>query len=166
MDQMIENETKEIAFAWTDAFLLGLPQMDATHREFVGLVNRLLTVDDQDFAGCLDRFAEHTEQHFEEEREWMESTAFPPRDCHIGEHQAVLKSVHEVQEYLRQGGDVDNGRRLARELTNWFPGHADYMDAALAQWISKQRTGGAPVVIRRGAQSSSRIPGDESDGQH
>ena len=93
----------------------------------------------------------------------MESTGFPPRQCHMDEHDAVLKSVHEVQAYLREGGDVHNGRRLARELTKWFPGHADYMDSALAQWISKQRTGGAPVVIRRGVQSSSSIPGEPAE---
>ena len=47
-------------------------------------------------------------------------------------------------------GNVAEGRRLARELVKWFPGHADYMDASLAQWMVKQSTGGAPIVLRRG----------------
>jgi hypothetical protein len=29
------------------------------------------------------------------------------------------------------------------------PGHADYLDSALAAWMSKQIDGGKPVVLRR-----------------
>jgi hypothetical protein len=36
-----------------------------------------------------------------------------------------------------------------RELIQWFPSHADHLDSALAHWISKLRTGGRPVVLRR-----------------
>ena len=30
------------------------------------------------------------------------------------------------------------------------PGHADYMDSALALWMVKRAHGGAPLVFRRG----------------
>ena len=66
----------------------------------------------------------------------------------MNEHAAVLKSVREVQELLALG-DTGVCRRLARELANWFPGHADYLDSALAHWMCQQRLGGKPVVIRR-----------------
>ena len=35
---------------WTDAFLLGYDAMDETHREFVDVVNRLLTCADSELA--------------------------------------------------------------------------------------------------------------------
>ena len=150
------------AFEWTDAYLLGHPQMDDTHREFVALVDKLLTVPDALVLPTLKEFKAHAEQHFSQEDQWMVSTAFPPRDCHIGEHAAVLNSVVEVCEYLEQGGNVAMGRDLAEELRNWFPGHADYLDAALAQWLTKKAKGGAPVVLRRNPQTCS-VPHTSED---
>jgi hemerythrin len=143
-------------FAWTDAFLLGYAPMDNTHREFVEIVTAMLGASDNDFAKHLDAFLLHAEAHFEQERDWMAASGFPAMDCHVDEHNAVLKSVHEVKQHLATGGTaaVDAGRRLAEELVRWFPGHADYMDASLAQWMVKQRTGGTPVVLRRGVANS------------
>lgn len=138
-------------FTWTDQFLLGYGPMDATHREFVDLVGALLAAPDAELAHHLNAFADHAESHFGEEREWMLATTFPAAQCHIDEHEAVLKSVHEVRALLAGGGHADTCRVLARELSRWFPGHADYMDAALAQWMAKRRLGGIPVVLRRGS---------------
>lgn len=136
-------------FSWTDAFLLGYPPMDATHREFVACVQALLDADEATVLGALIAFQSHAERHFAEEREWMESTAFPARECHVDEHEAVLKSLREVRAHLEAGGDPHVVRGLAQELVRWFPGHADYMDAALSHWMVKRRMGGKPVVLKR-----------------
>ncbi|MDP3139538.1 MAG: hemerythrin domain-containing protein [Burkholderiaceae bacterium] len=136
-------------FVWSDAFLLGFPPMDATHREFVDCVNAMLTARDEDVAARMDEFADHAQRHFEEERDWMTSTEFPASQCHIDEHDAVLKSLREVRERLATTGDVAMARSLAQELARWFPGHADYMDASLSHWMSKLRYGGKPMVLRR-----------------
>lgn len=139
-------------FAWTDAFKLGYEKMDDTHRDFVVKVDALLQAPDETLLARLDEFIAHAEAHFGEEAEWMNSTDFPPRQCHIDEHDAVMKSLREVQALLVL---ADNPRRfeitrsLAQELVRWFPGHADYLDSALAQWMVKRLYGGAPVVLRR-----------------
>ncbi|MDB5764824.1 MAG: hemerythrin-like metal-binding domain protein [Herminiimonas sp.] len=134
--------------------LLGYGPMDNTHREFVEIVAAMLAASDGDFAKHLDAFLAHAESHFGQERDWMAATNFPAMDCHVDEHNEVLKSVREVQAHLAAGGAVEAGRRLAQELVRWFPGHADYMDASLAQWMVKQRLGGTPVVLRRGVASN------------
>jgi hemerythrin len=137
-------------FHWSDAFLLGYAPMDNTHQEFVEIVEAMLTAKDEDFASHINAFVKHAERHFEEERAWMVDTGFPAMQCHVDEHDAVLKSVLEVRDLIAGGGDAAVGRSLANELARWFPGHADYMDASLAQWMSKKRFGGTPVVLRRG----------------
>ncbi len=142
--------SKPSPFPWTDRYLLGYPPMDDTHREFVEIVGAIIAAPDGEVGPLLDRFAIHAEKHFSEERDWMKSTDFPAADCHIDEHEAVMASVRLVIEVVAQG-DAAEGRRLATELAKWFPGHADYMDASLAQWMAKRRMGGVPVVIRRGA---------------
>jgi hemerythrin-like metal-binding protein len=90
----------------------------------------------------------HALDHFGQEDRWMVETEFPARECHINEHAAVLQSIDEVQALLAQG-NTQICRRLTEELSQWFPGHADYLDSALAHWMCKQRLGGKPVVIRR-----------------
>ena len=137
------------AMAWSDSFLLGLPAMDATHREFVECVAALQNAPDDELPVRLEDFAQHAVAHFEQENRWMDSTAFPAAQCHADEHAAVLASVREVQALLAQGAHPQVVRDLAQALVDWFPGHADYMDASLSQWMSKRSHGGAPVVLRR-----------------
>ena len=134
---------------WSDEHLLGYPPMDDTHKEFVALVDALLGCEDAELRERLEAFERHAVAHFAEEDAWMERTDFPPKECHIDEHAAVLASVRQVLELVKQG-DVAEGRRLAKALADWFPGHAFHLDSALAHWMVKRSFGGKPVVLRRG----------------
>ncbi|MDR3066666.1 MULTISPECIES: bacteriohemerythrin [Comamonas] len=138
---------------WGDHLLMGNGPMDELHEEFVELIALLQTGEDSELPGLLQAMESHLLHHFAEEDQWMLSTGFPPRDCHIDEHAAVLKSVAEVRIQLAEG-HVALCRDLTRALVEWFPGHATHLDSALAHWLSKQRFGGKPVVIRRNILSS------------
>ena len=141
---------------WGDHLLMGYAPMDDIHQEFVDIISQLETADDAQLPALLQAMELHLQHHFAEEDQWMNSTAFPPRDCHIDEHAAVLKSVAEVREKLAQG-DVAVCRSLIAALADWFPGHATHLDSALAHWLFKQRFGGKPVVIRRSIQSLDKL---------
>ncbi|WP_119155285.1 hemerythrin domain-containing protein [Caldimonas tepidiphila] len=145
--------------SWTDALLLGYAPMDEDHQEFVELVEAMQKAADGELPALVEAFAAHAKAHFEAENAWMVETDFPARDCHIDEHAAVLRSVEQVRQRLA-GGDFAIARRLAAELAGWFPGHADYLDSALAHWMCKRRLGGKPVVIRRdiGAAPRAQAP--------
>lgn len=140
---------------WHDGLLLGYAPMDRVHEDFVAVVAHLQSCTEADIAPALNAVQAHLQEHFGAEDQWMQATDFPARDCHIEEHAAVLSSVQQVQERLAQRGDVALCRRLADELARWFPGHADYLDSALAHWMCQQRLGGKPVVIRRQATTLS-----------
>ncbi|MEQ6471972.1 hemerythrin domain-containing protein [Comamonas thiooxydans] len=133
---------------WGDHLLMGHGPMDELHEEFVELIALLQTAEDSELPSLLQAMQTHLQHHFAEEDQWMLSTGFPPRDCHIDEHAAVLKSVTEVRVKLAEG-NVALCRDLTKALVDWFPGHATHLDSALAHWLSKQRFGGKPVVIRR-----------------
>jgi hemerythrin-like metal-binding protein len=125
-------------FAWSDAFVLGHEPMDATHREFVELVGALRTAPDERLAALLAEFEAHARRHFGEEDRWMLETGFPPRECHIDEHAAVLASIVQVRELAVQG-DLSEVRRLADALTGstrrWRTGCASRPMAA-SRWCS------------------------------
>ena len=141
---------------WGDHLLMGYAPMDDLHEEFVDLIGQLESADDAALPALLQAMQLHLMQHFAEEDTWMTTTAFPPRECHMDEHAAVLKSVADVREKLAQG-DTGTCRQLIAALADWFPGHATHLDSALAHWLFKQRFGGKPVVIRRSIQSLDKL---------
>lgn len=135
--------------AWNDSLLLGFPAMDDEHRDFVHCLLALQAADATTAAARLDAFAAHARHHFAAEDAWMTETGFPPRQCHIDEHAAVLKSVDEVRALVAQGR-TEHLPSLAAALADWFPRHAHHLDSALATWMCKQRFGARPLVLRRG----------------
>ena len=142
----------QTAFTWSDRYKLGYERMDDTHRDFVEKVDALLQADDERLLARLDDFVAHADAHFGEEKEWMQTTGFPAADCHIDEHAAVMKSVHEVRELLSSTPGpraYEATRSLARALVDWFPGHATYLDSALSAWMCKRVYGARPVVFHR-----------------
>lgn len=132
---------------WSDALELGYGPMDSIHQEFVDLVGQMQVGLDEELPELLQRFIAHAKAHFEEENQWMVETGFPPRACHIDQHNAVLNSALQVQQLLAQG-DHATCRQLAQALADWFPNHADHLDSALAHWMFKRHYGGKPVVFR------------------
>lgn len=140
--------TPSHTFTWSDQWLVGHTRMDDEHQALVELIQRMQAAQTDNLPGLLDEFEQVAQAHFAVENQWMESTEFPPRDCHIDEHMAVLKSVAEVKQLVRDGR-VEIGIALVEELAKWFPSHVTHLDSALAHWMSKQQLGGKPVVIRR-----------------
>lgn len=132
---------------WTDALSLGVKQMDATHREFVDLLNALGDAPDAELVKQFDLFYAHTVAHFEHEERWMAAIDFPATHCHAAEHAGVLEIMREVRGYLLDE-QFHVGRVLASELAIWFQGHAATMDTLLAQFIrAKQFDPDASVAV-------------------
>lgn len=146
------NTTRQTELlAWSDALVLGFGPIDTEHEEFVELVRALQQAADEALPALLDAFETHAQAHFGAEDQWMVETDFPARECHMNEHTAVLATVRGVRAKL-WAGDCLAARRLADELARWFPGHAAYLDSALAHWMCKRSLGGKPVVLRRSLQ--------------
>src|SRR5690606_39625324 len=115
--------------------------MDNVHKEFYEVTLRLLVCTDDTASAALEAFATHAQSHFDQEDEWMRSTDFPARDCHIEEHAAVLGSVREARELLKRGvGGAAMLQDFGAYLFSWFPGHADYLDSALAAWMVDRKS--------------------------
>lgn len=133
---------------WHDGLLLGHGPMDRAHEEFLGLIAALGHAAGPGLASALDTLAALANDHFDTENAWMVDSDFPARECHIAEHDAVLRSIDGVRRRVAAGEHAP-AQALARELTAWLPAHCGYLDAALAHWLCKQRLGGKPIVVRR-----------------
>ena len=75
-----------------DDHVLGYPQMDATHQEFIDCVAALIKADQAQVIDAFAQLKSHLIMHFDQEKTWMLETQFPASECHINEHNEVLKS--------------------------------------------------------------------------
>lgn len=121
---------------WNQDFVLGIDPMDKTHIEFVELLGQVEDASDADLLTKWRELINHTHVHFATEDKWMADTQFSVSNCHTTHHKAVLDVMREGLE-LGEQGHLNLVRKMAQELTTWFPMHADTMDAALA-WHLKR----------------------------
>jgi len=147
-----------VPLVWNDSLLLGDPEMDAVHEEFVGCIAAVTNAAKADVPEAFAALERQAKSHFEMEDTWMRENDFPAKDCHIDEHAAVMASIVGVRKRV-EAGDLSAAYDIAQALADWFPGHADYLDSALAACMCKRRWGGKPVVIRRGVS----VSGDTAD---
>ena len=119
---------------WNERLVLDRGVMDDTHREFIGLLNRLADAPEADMLAVLDKFIAHTEAHFAQEQLWMEQMSFPPAECHAREHDGVLEVAREVR-VRAAAGETGFGPVLAQAVAQWFANHAASMDNVLALYM-------------------------------
>ena len=86
------------SISWSDLWLVGFKKLDDDHQGFVNIIQRMQEAPLHELAGLLDQFESIARSHFDLENRMMEDTQFPPKQCHIDEHDAVLKSVKTPNE--------------------------------------------------------------------
>jgi hemerythrin-like metal-binding protein len=129
-----------VAITWSDTLALQQPRMDQTHCEFVDLLCGVEAALDAGWPALGEVFAafvQHTVEHFAEEDAWMARLGFAPDGCHALQHAQVLEVLREVQRRLEAGGEDHLVRSLVPALAEWFPSHAQTMDAGLAQTMQQ-----------------------------
>ena len=116
---------------WSAELHTGDDRMDHTHEEFVTMLNALLLTPPTEQLNLYREFLNHTVAHFEQEDRWMLATGFSEDNCHAGQHATILETMRVVEaHYLDTDKQIIT--RMAEALAEWFPGHANSMDAGLA----------------------------------
>ena len=139
--------------AWDDAVhALGVGEMDATHREFVALVNLLSECDDSDFAALFGKLLEHCRLHFTSEGRLMRISRFPALNEHEGEHHRIYGDLVQMHRAVQRGRLALPRAFVKQGLEEWFSVHIASMDAALAAHLKRvgearvDLSGGLPVL--------------------
>jgi hemerythrin-like metal-binding protein len=125
---------------WDERFLLGVAEMDATHREFVAMADALLAAPDESFPAQFEALREHTRLHFEHEGKLMKACRFPAIGEHNGEHLRVLGELAQMARSVA-AGRLGMAREYVRNLPAWFATHLATMDAALAGCLKRAAAG-------------------------
>ncbi|MBT3059235.1 MAG: hemerythrin domain-containing protein [Candidatus Thiodiazotropha sp.] len=129
MGALIEN--------FEQRYLLGVDDMDNTHRAFVALVNRLGEAGRQEFITLFADLVTHTREHFAQEDRWMETSDFPAIREHTDEHQRILGELDRFAQRVASGSILIARSYITQQLPLWFDLHAKTMDSALASHLKK-----------------------------
>lgn len=119
------------------AYQLGQAQMDATHREFVDLVNGLEQAQGAAFAAGFAALVSHTRAHFAAELDLMQRSGFPATAEHDAEHRRVLGQLERFAQRVDRGSQLMARAYVRDEVPGWFKLHAITMDSALAAHLAR-----------------------------
>jgi hemerythrin len=143
---------------WGNELHTGDTRMDETHEEFVDMLARLRALPDSEQLPLYRELMRHTVEHFAQEDRWMVATGFSADNCHTSQHNSILDTMRAVETHYLQG-DTEIISRMAAALAEWFPMHAQSMDAGLAQHMqsvkfdSRSETLEDPSLVRPATMS-------------
>lgn len=152
--------------SWTDELVLGDPRTDHTHQEFIDLVNATTAAPAENKLAVYQQLLTHTVEHFAQEERWMLACGIQPDFCHFGQHASVLQVMQEV-ERRALNGETEYIGSMIEALVEWFPSHANSMDASLVSYLQEKGydtatetfKAGAPVAAEAAAPSCGHEPG-------
>ncbi|BBB30048.1 bacteriohemerythrin [Neptunomonas japonica] len=88
----------------------------------------------------LTELYQHNVEHFAREELQMVDAAFPPYDCHKGEHERVLAQMQDVLSTWQKEHDLSQlSHYLSDVMIPWFIQHINTMDTVTAMFISRQQ---------------------------
>ena len=122
---------------WVPELELGDSRTDATHEEFIVMLNATTNADATTQLPKYQELVEHTVEHFAQEERWMRACDIPEDFCHFTQHSSVLDVMKEVERraLLGESGLIN---QMIEALVEWFPGHAQSMDAGLVTYLREK----------------------------
>ncbi len=121
---------------WDERYVLGVAEMDATHRDFVELADALLIASDDEFPALFAELHDHTRRHFDNEGKLMKSCRFPAIGEHNSEHLRVLGELAHFSRGVA-AGRLGMARNYVKGLPEWFATHLATMDSALSACLKR-----------------------------
>ncbi len=117
---------------WTDEFKLGLPAIDADHKELLDVCNQFLEAAQagesvSQLAEILDRMILRTRAHFVAEERMLDRHNYPGLVAHKAEHQRLLLQAEALRARYHDVSQEEEIRHVTMEtadfLQNWLLDH-------------------------------------------
>ena len=135
---------------WSDSLVLGVPAIDAQHRELVARVGSVVSAvgaRPTEVGGLLDFLGEYALSHFATEERLMGLHGYPESAAasHRAAHQDFVRAFAGLRYHLEAEG-VTRGitERIQSWMVGWLMEHILGMDHALAMWIRSTAERGPP----------------------
>lgn len=124
----IREEKKESFLEWSEKLVLGIPSIDAQHKQLVEMMNELYAGFEagkgREVVGpILDRLINYTATHFKHEEDFFDQTGYAETKHHKKEHENLVKRVLEVQAQFKANKESILTQDLMAFLRNWLVDH-------------------------------------------
>jgi hemerythrin len=135
------RESQEMEqIVWLPQMSVGIPAMDAAHKDLLEEMVRLAHETDADFGAGLCALTARLERDFQAEEELMESIDFSGLPSHREQHARALSGLHHVASRV-MSGDIASGREAIDLLPQWFLIHLSTMDTTLVVALAAAKEG-------------------------
>jgi hemerythrin len=145
--------TPATTLAWSPELALGDVRTDTTHEEFVELVNAVSAAAPEARLALYQELVKHTVEHFAQEERWMAACGIPADFCHFSQHNSVLEVMREVERRALLG-ELPLIESMLEALVEWFPQHAQSMDAGLVTYLAEKGFDTTSETFKAGAGSA------------
>jgi len=123
-------------FVWSDAYSVGVYELNDQHMRLVGMINRMidlasLTKADEAairsaYLKVLDDMLHYAAVHFETEERYLKSIGFPEFGSHVEEHKEFSRKAADLKQKAA-GGELDIPG-TSQFLQSWLSGHILHSD--------------------------------------
>ncbi len=129
----------EAVFSWNDAYSVGIPSLDAEHRELLKFANKFATAIkhnkgrehlDYLFMNLLD----YTKIHFTDEEKLFEKYNYPKKEEHLAEHKQLLQTVIN----LNRERNAYFPSNITFFLLAWIKDHISQQDKLYSEFLIKK----------------------------
>jgi hemerythrin-like metal-binding protein len=132
---------------WSQMFEVGIPELDAQHRQIFSLILRLNTLVEQRDRSPITQLIFDLETltkcHFECEAWLIRKFDYPESHHHAFDHFNLLREIHGYRD-----SELFNRPKLALVLGNWLISHTMQEDRPLAQHLLLKHSVGIKNIAR------------------
>lgn len=143
-----------MAITWSPKLAIGVPEIDAQHRELFVRVDALLTAL-QERRGWLHvqrtlKFLDgYVEEHFRDEIALMRETGYPGLKAHLAMHDGFVVELRKLQALIREAGEDASSTVAVRAgvlLFEWLRGHIGTSDRHFGDFLARRPAPAAEVA--------------------
>lgn len=126
---------------WNAKLAIGVPEIDAQHKELFERADALLSAMRSGQSGAeVDRLFwfldDYCTSHFAAEERFMRAVKYPAADAHAGMHQTFTSEFDEIAGRLRRSGVSEAlTLELQQLIAGWLVTHIRATDTKLAEFV-------------------------------
>lgn len=128
-------------FLWKPSYELGVPEIDADHRQLVGMINGLYDeikggrgVPARDRA--IDDLLGYVQRHFATEESFMRLCNYPQMAAHEEAHRSFQANLQAMAR-RRDAGSAPSAAELLTVMCDWMSHHVTTVDKELVAWLRR-----------------------------
>lgn len=145
------------ASVWSEAFSVGIPEIDADHRILFDLAGQIIEAATGEEAAVVTgsvllALSDYADYHFEREERVMRAVGYPAEADHTIGHEKLRAKVHQMAERYQADPTAVAAGDLAAFLLNWLTNHILHEDMQYRPYAERNKAAGAAAAASIGSE--------------